>query len=225
MSIDRAQVVIGIIGGTGREGKGLAYRWAKAGYRVVIGSRSPEKAGAAAAEILDMLAAPASVAGTSNSAAAQQAEIVVLAVPYSVHREILESIKPALTDKLLVDVTVPMLPGRVTRAWTPPAGSAALEALQILGEGARVAAAFHSISHEYLLRDEAIDSDVLVTGTSADARAQALVLVQAARLQGWDAGSLENSAVTEGLASLLRYINKKYGSVHAGLRITGVSGP
>ena len=104
----------------------------------------------------------------------------------------------------------------------PAAGSAAQEAREILGSGVEIAAAFHNISYEHLLQDRAVDCDVLVTGTSKESRDAALRLVGAAGLKGWDAGALENSAVTEGLASVLIHMNKTYGSKHAGIRITGL---
>ncbi len=104
----------------------------------------------------------------------------------------------------------------------PEAGSAAQEAKQILGEGVEVAAAFQNISHEYLLQDKTMDCDVLVTGTSKDTRDEALRLVTAVGLRGWDAGPIENSVVIEGLTSVLININRRYGSTHAGIKITGV---
>lgn len=222
MSEPSILLTIAVLGGTGKEGKGLAYRWAKAGYRVIIGSRSPEKAARAAAEIADRLDSAGTVAAMSNLEAARTANISVLTVPYAAHAEILAPLAEALIGKLLIDVTVPLVPGRVARAQMPPAGSAAQEARQILGEGSRVAAAFHNVPHEYLLQDSDVDSDVLVTGTTQEVRAEALTLVAAAGLRGWDAGALENSMVSEGLASVLININKRYGSTHAGIRITGV---
>jgi len=105
----------------------------------------------------------------------------------------------------------------------PPAGSAAQEAKEIVGEGVEVVAAFQNISHELLLTDEEVECDVLVTGTSKDARTEALRLVEAAGLTGWDAGPIENSVVVEGLTSVLININKQYGSTHAGIKITGAS--
>ena len=213
---------IAVLGGTGREGKGLAYRWAKVGYHVFIGSRSPDKAKAAAQELWKMLAGNALVEGLSNQEAAQKADIVVLTVPYAAHRETLESVKDLLKGKLLIDVTVPIIPPKVTKVQMPPAGSAAQEAKQILGEGSEVAAAFQNISHEHLLQDQDVDCDVLVTGTSKDARNETLKLVSAAGLTGWDAGPIQNSVVLEGLTSVLININKQYGSTHAGIKITGV---
>lgn len=214
-------LTIAVLGGTGKEGKGLAYRWAKAGYRVLIGSRSSEKAVKAAAEIIQLLEGSSSVVGTTNLEAAQQAEIVVVTVPYQAHRETLEGVKDALKGKLLVDVTVPLVPPKVSRVQMPAAGSAAQEAKEILGEEVEVVAAFQNISHELLLGDKEVECDVLVTGTSRKARAEVLTLVEAAELTGWDAGPIENSVVVEGLTSVLININKQYGSTHAGIRITG----
>lgn len=215
-------LTIAVLGGTGKEGKGLAYRWARAGYKVVIGSRIPEKAVTAASEIIELLEGSSSVVGASNLEAAQQAEIVVLTVPYAAHRDTLEAVKDALKGKLLIDVTVPLVPPKVTKVQMPAAGSAAQEAKAILGEDVQVVAAFQNISHEHLLTDSEVECDVLVTGSSKEARAEAIKLVEAAGLTGWDAGPIENSVVVEGLTSVLININKQYGSTHAGIKITGV---
>jgi NADPH-dependent F420 reductase len=222
MSDSKILLSIAVLGGTGKEGKGLAYRWARAGYQVMIGSRSAEKAQAAAADVSAMLENNALVQGLDNSSAAQKADIVVLTVPYSAHRDTLETVKDSLQGKILIDVTVPLVPPKVARVQMPPAGSAAQEAREILGEGAQVAAAFQNISHEHLLEGGEVECDVLVTGTSPEVRAEAIKLVDAAGLTGWDAGPLENSVVVEGLTSVLIGINKKYGSTHAGIKITGV---
>ena len=221
MEQDTILLTVAVLGGTGREGKGLAYRWAKAGYKVLIGSRMSEKAVTAASEILELLDGSGSVVGMSNQEAAPQADIVVLTVPYAAHRDTLESVKDALQGKLLVDVTVPLVPPKVRKVQMPPAGSAAQEAQEILGEGVEIVSAFQNIPHELLLGDEEIECDVLVTGTSKDARQEGLKLVEAAGLTGWDAGPIENSVVAEALASVLININKIYGSTHAGIKITG----
>jgi len=221
MSDESILVQIAVLGGTGKEGKGLAYRWAKAGYRVLIGSRSSERAVTAASEIMELLEGASSLVGTTNLEAAQQADIVVITVPYSAHRETLESVRDALKGKLLIDVTVPIVPPKVTRVQMPAAGSAAQEAKEIVGDGVEVTAAFQNIAHELLLNDDDVNCDVLVTGTSKEARAETLTLVEAAGLTGWDAGPIENSVVVEGLTSVLININKKYGSTHAGIKITG----
>lgn len=215
-------LTIAVLGGTGKEGKGLAYRWARAGYRVLIGSRSSEKAVKAASEIMELLEGSSSVVGTTNQEAAAQADIAVLTVPYSAHRETLESVREQLKGKLLVDVTVPLVPPKVSKVQMPPAGSAAQEARQILGEEVEVVAAFQNVSHEHLLGEEDVECDVLVTGSSKKARSEVLKLVEATGLVGWDAGPIENSVVVEGLTSVLININKQYGSTFAGIRITGV---
>ena len=225
MSKETLLLTIAVLGGTGKEGKGLAYRWAKAGYQVLIGSRYSEKAVTVASEIMELLEGESSIVGTTNQEAATQADIAVLTVPYSGHRELLESLKDSLNGKLVVDTTVPLVPPKIRKVQMPPAGSAAQEAKEILGENVEVVAAFQSIPYELLLTDDEIDCDVLVTGSSKKARQEALRLVDAAGLTGWDAGPIENSVVVEGLASVLININKEYGSTHSGVRITGAQRP
>jgi 8-hydroxy-5-deazaflavin:NADPH oxidoreductase len=212
---------VAVLGGTGKEGKGLGYRWAKAGYAVIIGSRQLEKALAAAQE-LNEKAPGSNVRGMLNSDAASAAELVVMTVPYAAHQATLESISQVVQGKTFIDVTVPLVPPKVTRAQMPPAGSAAMEARQMLGEGVEVASAFQNISYEKLFNDEDVECDVLVCGSSKAARVKALEMVAAAGLTGWDAGPLENSMVAEGLTSILIGINKQYGVQSAGIRVTGV---
>jgi len=218
---DQLLMTIAILGGTGKEGKGLAYRWARAGYKVVIGSRTPEKAEAAAKELTEMLG-DASIKGLDNLSAAKQADIVVLTVPYTAHKDTLLTVKDALQGKILVDVTVPLVPPKVSKVQMPPAGSAAQESVEILGEGVQVVDAFQNISYEHLIAEGETPCDVLVTGTSKAAREEVLKLVEAAGLNGWDAGPIENSVVVEGLTSVLIYMNKQYGSTHAGIKLTGL---
>jgi len=214
---------IAILGGTGKEGRGLAYRWARAGYQIHIGSRDAAKAKAAAQELTDMLGGQAMIEGLGNLEAARKANIAVLTVPYAAHKDTLESVKAELKGKILVDVTVPLVPPKVSTVQMPPAGSAAQEAKQILGEDVQVCAAFQNISHEHLFDNRPDECDVLVTGSSREARDDVIKLVEAAGMTAWDAGPLENSVVVEGLTSVLIGINKKYGSTHAGIKITGVS--
>lgn len=213
---------IAILGGTGKEGKGLAYRWAKAGYEVIIGSRQLEKAQTAVAELQPLLAAGCFVRGSTNDQAAQEAELVVLTVPYNVHTIMLEYIKPFVQGKIFIDVTVPLVPPKVTKVQMPAAGSASMEAQQILGEGVTVVSAFQNISYEHLLHDQDVECDVLVCGTGKAARTVVLKLVKDAGLTGWDAGVLENSVVVEGMTSILIGLNKQYGVDSAGIRITGI---
>jgi NADPH-dependent F420 reductase len=162
---------IAILGGTGKEGTGLAYRWARAGYAVTIGSRTPEKARSVADEISASLSG-CPVGASDNVSAAQAAEIVVVTVPYAAHRETLEAVKGAVQGKLLIDVTVPLAPPQVSKVRMPPAGSAAQEARELLGEGVEIVDAFQNISHEHFRGDGDADCDVLVTGSSGGAHAE-----------------------------------------------------
>jgi len=216
---------IAIVGGTGKEGKGLAYRWARAGYEIIIGSRLMEKAEAAVQELKQLLDPGCVVSAATNPEAAQAADVVVMTVPFGVHRDMLESLKPYVAGKVFVDVTVPLVPPKVTKVQMPAAGSAAQEAQGILGEAVQVVSAFQNISYEHLLNDEELECDVLVCGSGKVARGVVLELVKAAGLIGWDAGPLENSVVVEGMTSVLIGLNKQFGVQAAGIRITGVPRP
>jgi NADPH-dependent F420 reductase len=215
---------IAIAGGTGKEGKGLAYRWAKAGYRLIIGSRVLEKALSAADDLNQLIKGGVKVEGMVNQDAAKLADLVVITVPFSAHIPTLEGLKEELKGKILIDVSVPLVPPKVTKVQMPPAGSAALEARQVLGEEVRIVSAFQNISYEHLLNDEEITCDVLITGTDKEARGIVVKLVEEAGMVGWDAGPLENSVVQEGLTSILIGINKQFGVQSAGIKITGVPG-
>ncbi len=212
---------IAILGGTGKEGKGLAYRWAKAGYDVVIGSRQVEKAQITADEI-NQLIKDNSVTGLENHQAADWCEVAVLTVPFAAHQAILADLKECLEGKILVDVTVPLVPPKVTKVQMPAAGSAAQEAKSILGENVQVVAAFQNISYERLLQEGDIDCDVLVCGSSKDARITVLEFVKDAGMVGWDAGPIENSVVVEGMTSILIGLNAQYGVHNAGIKISGI---
>ena len=217
---DQKKYTIAIIGGTGKEGKGLAYRWAKAGHRVIIGSRNEEKALAAVAELQSQHAV--SLEGMDNESAVKLCDIAAITVPYAAHRPTLEALKPHLQGKILVDVTVPLVPPKVTRVSMPSEGSAAQEAQAILGAETKVVAAFQNISHERLMNDEDVDCDVLVCGSGKEARQVVLGLVRDVGLKGWDAGVIENAVVVEGLTSVLIGLNIQH-KVHAsGIRITGI---
>jgi hypothetical protein len=216
---DRLILTLAVLGGTGKEGPGLAYRWARAGYHVLIGSRSLERAEAAASALNERLGGEL-VRGLTNEEAARACDIAVLTVPYSAQRATVESLRPFLEGKVLVNVTVP-LGAEITRVSMPPAGSASQEAQAILGAGVQVVAAFQNISSVHLGDDHPIPCDVLVCGDSQAAREQVLQLVEAAGLTGWDAGPLQNAVVAEGLTSVLLGINKRYKIRGAGIRITG----
>lgn len=213
---------IAIIGGTGREGQGLAYRWVQAGHRILIGSRTAEKAEAAVASLLEKLEGKGALQGMTNAEAVSQAEIAVLTVPFAAHKETLEGLKEELQGKVLIDVVVPLVPPKVTRVQMPPEGSALAQAKAVLGDDVKVVDAFQTISYERLLSDEEIDSDVLVCGADKETRELVISLVEDVGLKGWDAGPSENAVVVEGLTSILIGLNIKYKVPSSGIRITGV---
>ncbi len=222
MAEDRTLVTVAVLGGTGKEGSGLAARWALHGYHVIIGSREAEKAQNRAAELNESLGG-AYLVGMDNISAAQQANLVVLTVPYSAHRATLESVKDQLVGKILVDVTVPLAPPKVRSVSIPEGKAAALEAQAFLGDGVKVVAAFQNVSAEKLV-DPAVtvDCDVLITGDDADAKAEIARLVEAASMRAVDAGLLVNAIAVEALTPVLLYINKKYNVHGSGIRITGI---
>lgn len=217
---ERLILTLAILGGTGNVGPGLAFRWASAGYHVIIGSRTPEKAERVAAEVNKRLGRDV-VRGMANEEAVASCDIVVITVPYEAHASTLEALKDHLQGKVLVDTTVPLVPPNESQVQMPSAGSAAKEAQEILGDGVDVVAAFQNVSHVHLLEDQPVPCDVLVCGDSEEAREQALTLVAAAKLVGWDAGPLQNAVVVEGLTSILIGINQRYKVKAAGIRITG----
>ena len=214
--IDRLPV-IAVLGGTGEEGSGLAARWVAAGYRVLLGSRSSEKALEVASKI--------GAEGLDNRAAAGACDIAVLTVPYQAQRATLTELRDSLQGKIVVDVTVPLVPPKVMRVQLPEEGSAAQIAQAVLGDGVRVVSAFQNVSAGHLKDpDGVVDCDVLVTGDDPAARADVVTLAEAAGLTAIEAGPLDNAAAAEALTSLLIWINRKYKSAGAGVRITAVPG-
>jgi len=217
--------VIAILGGTGKEGSGLAVRWAHAGYPVIIGSRDAVRAAATAAELAVIAGKHAQLSGTNNLDAATRAEIIVLAVPYSAQLPTAEEIQSALAGKLLIDVTVPLVPPKVDRVQLPEGGSAVVRLQQLLGAAVQVVSAFQNVSAHHLKEPgHPIECDVLVCGDSAEARERVIGLAQAAGMRGVNAGPLANSAAAEALTSVLIAINKRYKIPSSGIRITGIPG-
>ncbi len=215
---------IGVLGGTGKEGSGLAYRWALAGHDVVIGSRDAGKALAGAAELNQLLGGKAVVRGASNAEAAQ-AHVVVLTVPYAAQLATAESVAGALAGKILIDVTVPLAPPKVDRVQLPNGESAVVALQRKLGPLVKVVSAFQNVSATHL-KDPAheVDCDVLVCGDDADAREVVIGLAHDAGLRAWHAGVLANSIASEALTSVLIAINKRYKVAGSGIRITGIPG-
>lgn len=210
---------IAVIGGSGNLGAALARRWAKAGRRVVIGSRDAAKASAAAAQLAAEL--KVEVGGASNLEAAQRADVVVVAVPFASQLQVLEEIRAGLAGKVVIDTTVPLVPPKVMRVQLPAEGSAAQRAQALLGAAVRLVSAFHNVAAHKLATDEEVQCDVLVFGDDKGARAVAVELAQQAGLRGLHAGALANSAAAEALTSILIFMNKTYRVDGAGIRITG----
>ena len=171
---------VGIIGGTGKDGRGLALRWARAGPEVRLGSRDAARADAVARALMQSLALPAGAAihGGDNAWAVRDAGAAVLSVPYAAHHDTLRALATDLSGKLLIDITVPLSPPRVREVHLPAGESAALQAQALLGPTVRVVAALHHVSAAHLA-DVAheIDCDVLVCGDDADARTSAALLL------------------------------------------------
>ncbi|MBP7600973.1 MAG: NADPH-dependent F420 reductase [Thermoflexales bacterium] len=214
-------MIIAVLGGSGKEGSGLAMRWAHAGHTVVIGSRDPEKAQRAADE-LNLALGGAAVQGASNTSAAAGADVVVLTVPYAAHKDTLVSVKDALAGKVVIDVTVPINAADFLRVMVPAGGSASKEAQTLLDNGARVVSAFQNISATHLKKlDAVVDCDVLVCGDDDTAKQIAMRLVADTGMKAWDAGPLDNAVVVEGLTTVLLGINRRHKVKGAGIRITG----
>ena len=215
---------IAILGGTGKEGSGLALRWAHAGHDVVIGSREAARAQRVAEELNLALGESdrPRITGADNLGAAHAADVAVLTVPYAAHADTLRAVADGLDGKVLVDVTVPINPADFSRAQIPAGGSATREAQALLGSRVKVVCAFQNVSAAHLKKlDSAVDCDVLVCGDDETAKQIAIQLVQDAGMKGWNAGPLDNAVVVEGLTPLLLGLNKRYKLKAAGIRITG----
>lgn len=222
MTREIPRMKIAILGGAGKEGGGLAVRWANAGHDIIIGSRDAVRAQDAAAQINATLGLDVA-SGTDNLSAAEQAELVVLAVPYSAQHATLEAVRAHLPGKILIDVTVPLVPPKVSRVHLPDGGSAVEAVQKSLGENVRVVSAFQNISAHHLVRlDEAIDCDVLVCSDDAQAGELVVGLAREIGLGAFYGGVLANSVVSEALTSVLIALNRRYKVPGAGIRITGI---
>jgi len=213
---------IAVLGGTGKEGSGLAIRWALNGYNVIIGSRDEERAAAKADEINTKLGGDY-LSGMENSAAAEAADLIVLSVPYGAHKATLEGVKAQLSGKILIDVTVPLKPPAVRTVHLPEGNAAGIEAQNFLGDDVKVVSAFQNISYIKLKEADAdVDCDVLVCGNDKEAKNEVIKLIEAAGMRGFDAGPIENAVAIEALTPVLLYLNKAYGVKSSGIRLTGI---
>ena len=214
--------MLGLIGGTGPEGRGLALRFALAGERVLIGSRDETRA-VDAAESVSAFVPPGTVQGALNPAVAAQADIVFVAVPYAGHRDTLASLKEHLGGKIVVDLVAPLefVKGRA-RAILVEEGSAAQQAQSILAES-KVVAAFETVSaQDLLIPDKSLDSDIVVCAD--DREAKDVVMKLAERIKGAravDGGGLENARYVEDITALLLNINRVY-KAHSSIKIVGI---
>ena len=214
--------MLGFIGGTGPEGRGLALRFALAGERVIIGSRDEERARKAIESISDMVPA-GSVEGAHNDQAAHLADIVFVTVPYAGHRDTLTSVKESLAGKIVVDVVAPLaFDGGRARSIAVPEGSVALQARAVLPES-QIVGAFQSISaRDLLVPDRPVDSDVVVCADEAEAKDVVMRLAEGIKgVRAVDGGGLENARYVEDFTALLLNINRIY-KTHSSLRILGI---
>jgi NADPH-dependent F420 reductase len=216
------KATIAVLGGTGAEGGGLALRWAHHGHKVIVGGRDAAKAEEAAAAMNATLGTN-NVSGAANPDAAAQADIVVLAVPFAAQQPTVNSVAAHLKGKILIDVTVPLVPPKVSRVQLPNGGSAVEAVQKILGEDVRVVSAFQNISAHHLTKlDHAMDCDVLVCADDPAAADEVVALSEEIGMKAWNAGPLCNSVVAEGLTSVLISLNRRYKVPGTGIRITGV---
>lgn len=212
---------IAVVGGTGKEGGGMALRWAHAGHSVFIGSRDAGKAQAAAAEL--STEAGRTINGGANSDAVAASEIVVLSVPYPAHGSTLQELKSALAGRVLIDITVPLQPPKIGSVNLPAGQAAALEAQAIVGAETPVVAAMHHVSAVHL-RDlsHQIDCDVLACSDDKDALEQAMALIRDLGVRTFGVGPLRNAIALESLTPLLLTLNRQHKGHSAGIRITGI---
>ena len=213
---------IGILGGSGALGSGLSYRLGKAGYQVVIGSRNPGKASEKVNEINQRLKQE-KISIESNYLAAEKSDLVILAVPFSNHRVIVEEIAPVVQKKIVLDTTVPLVPPKVARVQLPEYGSVAKKTQELLGKEVRVVSAFQNVAASHLDGDDLLPGEVLVFGNNKDARETIIGLIQEIGMKGWHAGSIDNSVVAESMTSVLIFMNKFYNMEGAGINIVDSS--
>ena len=218
---------IGILGGTGPEGSGLAARWAAAGEHIVIGSRDASRAAETAKLLRARLGSNAKIEGTDNASAVAQCEVVVLTVPFSGQAALLKQLKPQWKPgQVVIDTTVPLAaavggaPSRMLSVWQ---GSAAQQTRELVPASVAVAAAFHNLSAELLAQDGPVDCDILVCSDDDEAKRVATELAE--KIPGTRAlngGKLENARIVESITALLIGLNVRYKVHTAGVRFTGL---
>ena len=212
---------IAILGGTGKEGAGLAVRWAKLGHSIIIGSRDPERAKAKAVELRDVAHA-IPIVGHSNKEAAELGEVVVVALPANGLPNTLPDVREACRGKVVVSTVVPLTFGG-PRLFTPPAAGSSAEEAQALLPDAKVVAAFHHIAaHELSETEHPIECDLLLCGGDASAKEAVGELGRSMGLRPIDVGGLSNAGPLEGITAVLATINRRYKLKNSGIKITGL---
>jgi NADPH-dependent F420 reductase len=215
---------IAVIGGTGDLGGGLAVRLACAGFGVVIGSRSQDRA-QDVARALSAEAGSAAMRGLDNVAAAESGDLLIVTVPFDSQASTLRSISEIAAGKIVVDTTVPLVPPKVARVQLPPEGSAARVAAAALGKSVRLVSAFHNVSAQKLRGGDNVQSDILVFGDDVEARETVVELIARMNMRGLHGGPLDNAVAAEAMTSVLISMNKRYAVAEgAGIRITGIAG-
>jgi NADPH-dependent F420 reductase len=209
---------IAIVGGTGNLGSALALRLGAPGVKIIIGSRDAEKAKNAVAALKSRLRA-GELEGMTNRNAVKGAEFVVIAVPYEGHAQMVSDLKGQLGGKTVIDTVVPLNKGK---PFVPPAGSALLEAQQILAGEAPVVGALHNISAVDLGDVDAPLGDVLVCGDNLEAKNKVMEIIERIGARAFDGGPGTNAYVIEGLTGVIIYLNRKYKSKHGSIKITGI---
>lgn len=216
-----APMNIAILGGTGKEGTGLAARWALAGHAIIIGSRDEERAKAKAVDLRE-LTRKLTIIGHTNAEAARLGQMVVVALPAAGLATTLPELREACRGKVVLS-TVVALDFKGPRLFTLPAAGSSAEETQALLPEARVVAAFHHIAaHELADTQEPIDCDLLLCGDDADAKLTVTRLGESMRLRVVDVGPLSNAAALEGITAVLATINRRYKLRNAGIKITGL---
>jgi 8-hydroxy-5-deazaflavin:NADPH oxidoreductase len=215
-------VIVAIVGGTGKEGTGLALRWARAGHHILIGSRSADRAWDRARELARMV--PGGVFdGCTNLEASREGELAVVTVPHDGHRALLGELRAELAGKIVLETVVP-LDFNGPRLYAPPAeGSAAEEAQAVLGSEVRVVAGLHALAaHELTSLDHALNADVLICGDDAAAKETVTRLIEDLGVRCLDAGPLTMAPQLEGLTAVMVRLNRRYRSKSAAIKLTGI---
>ena len=213
---------IGVLGGSGALGTGLTFRLARAGYNVVIGSRNPVQA-LKKISLIDKRLVKEKISIESNYESAKKSDLVILAVPFSNHREIIMEIFPVVQKKILVDTTVPLVPPKVARVQLPDFGSVVKQSQEWLGKEVHVVSAFQNVAASHLLGDDVSQGEILVFGNKKEAREIVIGLIQEIGMKGWHAGSIDNSVVAESMTSVLIFMNKFYKMQGSGFKIVDSS--